>query len=57
MRAGLGSRKKVHGLGEVSRGLRQRQIERVMQKAEDERVGLQEWTERQTVTVLCAFSK
>ncbi len=54
---GLGSWKKVHGLGEVG------QIERVMQRAGAERVRLQGGTGRQTVTnglftslqVLCPF--
>ncbi len=51
--AGLGSRKKVHGLGEVSRGWRQLQTEKVMRTG-DERVWLQERTERQTATILIA---
>jgi len=50
--AGLGSRKKVCGLGEVSRGWRQGLIERLMQRAGDETVWLQEGIERQTDTFI-----
>ena len=47
--AGLGSRRKVHGLREVSRNWKQRQ--RITLRAGDERLSLQRRTEEQIVTI------